>query len=272
MNKKRAQKLSFVVPLASKAASGNWSRSCQLLEMGLRSFLALPLENTEIFVVGHDVPSQCGLIDHQRVKFVTADCSGPDLNLKADDLIRAKAEDKGKKVELGTKMAHASGSEWVMFCDADDLVSNKLPQNCNFESTDAIVLGIGWQWSFGASNMVRRANFDRICGTSALMRLTKKNFPMWIGGSCYRVAEQGHNVRVNALKEAGAVVQMLRRPLAVYTVNNGSNYYYDPQEGVNDPIVRRILRFAKRRINTYRLTESLRDEFAIPGQIGSSSL
>jgi hypothetical protein len=264
MSKKRAQKLSFVVPLASEAASGDWSRSCQLLEMGLRSFLALPLENAEVFVVGHDIPSQCGLIDHQRIKFVPADFSGPDLSLKGDDLIRAKADDKGKKVELGTKMAHVSGSEWVMFCDADDLVSNKLPEACDFESADAIVLNAGWRWRYGSHELTRLSNFHRICGTSMLIKLTQRNFPCWLGSGSDPVAERGHNVRAEALKSAGAVVQVLKQPLAVYVVENGCNYYYDPRTPARGGALRNLLKAAKARISTRRVSDELRREFSVP--------
>jgi hypothetical protein len=264
MTNRRALKLSFVVPLASEAASGNWSRSCELLEMGLRCLLALPFERSDIIIVGHDEPSECVLLDNPQVEFVAAEFSAPDMTLKADELIQSKAEDKGKKIELGTKAAHASGSDWVMFCDADDLVSNKLPQECNFESADAIVLNTGWKWRYGSQELTRCGNFHRICGTSMLVRLTKRNFPSWLGSGSDTVAERGHNVRAEALQNAGSVVQTLNRPLAVYVVDNGCNYYHNPHMSVCGSPLRRLLRAAKTRINSRRVTAELRSEFSLP--------
>lgn len=264
MTKKRAQKLSFVVPFASKAASGNWSRSCQLLEMGLQALLAIPLDESDISVVGHDLPSACGLIDGRRVKFVEVDFEAPDLTLRGDDLIQAKAKDKGRKVELGTKMVHASGADWVMFCDADDLVSRSLPEVCDFETADAIVLDAGWRWRYGAKELTRCSNFHRVCGTSMLIRLTQRNFPCWLGSGSEAVAESGHNVRADALQKAGAVVQRLKRPLAVYVVENGCNYYYDAQTASRGGLLRTVLRGLKERINTRPLSSALSNEFGLP--------
>lgn len=264
MIKKHPPRLSFVVPLAAEAASGNWGRSCQLLEMGLRSLLALPLDKADIKVVGHDFPSACSLINDRRVQFFPVDFEPPDSALKGEDLIQAKAKDKGKKVELGTKIAHASEAEWVMFCDADDLVSRKLPEVCNFETADAVVLDTGWRWRYGTKVLTRCRNFHRVCGTSMLIRLTQRNFPCWLGGGCNPVAELGHNARAEALQKAGAVVQILKRPLAVYVVENGCNYYYHSQTAAFGDLLQNVLRGFKNRINTCRISDALSSEFSLP--------
>lgn len=264
MKDARNPKLTFVVPLASESAVGDWQKTSRMLEYSLQSLLAVPFDDADVLVVGHELPPALAARRIDRVKFVRVDFDPPALTHVADADIQAKAQDKGRKVELGTKLACANGSEWVMYCDADDFVSSNLSHECSFSSSDAIVFGMGWQWSFGSRRMTRRSNFYRICGTSSLLRLTKRNFPVWLGGASNRVAEQGHNVRVRALKEAGAVVQMVRRPLAVYAVDNGSNYYYNPLEGRNDPLPRRVFRAVKRYANTYRITEKLRLEFSMP--------
>lgn len=256
--------LTFVVPLASRTVVRDWETSCRLLENSIQSLLSVPLANADVLVVGHEPPPGSAAIANSRVKFVAVDFAPPALTLVRDSDIQAKAKDKGGKVELGTKLAYSNGSEWVMYCDADDLVSRSLPEVCDFETADAIVLDTGWRWRYGAKELTRCSNFHRICGTSMLIRLTQRNFPCWLGSGSEAVAELGHNVRADALQKAGAVVQRLRRPLAVYVVENGCNYYYDAQTASRGGLLRTSLRGLKERINTRPLSSALSDEFGLP--------
>lgn len=111
--------LTMLTTFRAKALAANWQHHCTLLDRAIGSMLA----NTgdfQVIVVCHDLPD----ISHhdQRLRFVQVDIPIPcKLNYEM-------CVDKVVKLSIGIRKAQEDGCDYIMFSDADDLVSNRVSE------------------------------------------------------------------------------------------------------------------------------------------------
>ena len=176
------------------------------------------------------------------------------------------------KVRKGVQEAFKRGSEWVMFVDADDLVSARLAEFCDLQNHDAICFGNGYSWEIGSNFLLRIPLFHQVCGTSWLCRLSPRFFPIWLGKGQYRICDQSHSTRLAALVKDHARIQTIEDPMAIYRVGHLSNTGHGKFLGTNFANLSHPLnlarQLAKRIIRGKRLTVSLRQEFSLPNKGG----
>ena len=59
--------------------------------------------------------------------------------------------DCGLKRMYGVRDSFARGRQWVLFMDADDLISSRLHRMADLEHHDAVVFGMGYSWIMGSA-------------------------------------------------------------------------------------------------------------------------
>jgi hypothetical protein len=206
-----------IIPFVSRQVSRNWRVSCQLLQETIASILALPEDFIDVTVVGHDQPEFLATL--KRVRWVTVDYPPPDIENN-----EAKHGDSGFKRMFGVRDAFARRRQWVLFMDADDLVSSRLHRVVDLEHHDAVVFDAGYFWVTGRSWLQRMPKFHKACGSSLLIRLSRENFPCWLGGTEKRLGDANHNDVADAFAAAAARVQILREPMAIYRGAPGNEH------------------------------------------------
>jgi hypothetical protein len=278
-----AMLIAFCTSFRAKALSHNWAYHSWLLERVVVSMLAQKGVEVRVVIGGHDEPESAVLRD-PRVKFLSLPVEKPQRNF--DDM----AVDKVLKLSAGVRWAQTQGCEYVVFNDADDLVSNRIG-----EHVAAHAGAVGWYnaaqyfYTYGGALTRLQRIADPASGPCAVVRTELLSFqaPPFHGRWADLVAGGGeqtyldllarHGVEVCTLAAAGLghyrrLMAMEGRPLAPLPFA-GNVVINHPDSmsttgGVHGyrPISRyRFVRRAIGWIPTLRLaTRALRHEFQVP--------
>jgi hypothetical protein len=264
--------LTFILSMRARALSRNWDHHTWLLERTLDSILAQTDPRFNAVVVCHDIPD-IPQADQPNVEMLTVDFPVPDRNNDAMCI------DKILKVSRGVEWAQAHGSEYVMFVDADDLVSRRLSAWVAANSG-----GNGWFFRSGYAHcygdpwMRTQTPHHLICGTGAIVRADLLRFAkvdFCHGRVVNTLAAAGIGNYLSHLAEQGSPIEPLPFPGAIYVLHDdstsevpgGSGYRLN---GTRDtrPIWRRTLSWGKRTVNTLSrtrpVTSRVRREFSVP--------
>jgi hypothetical protein len=110
--------IGIVTALRAKALAHDWDHHVWLLARTLDSILA-NTGNFRIFVACHDVPT-IKHVQHPLIHFLSI--TAPIPTRSNDDM----CVDKAIKLSAGSECAIRRGCNYIMFTDADDLVSNRV--------------------------------------------------------------------------------------------------------------------------------------------------
>lgn len=111
--------IAFVTALRARALANDWNYHVWLLERTVGSMLAQTGSSVAVVIGCHDVPDTA-LTRDARVHFIQTTIPHPERSF--DDM----SVDKVIKHSLGAAWAVDQGCEYVIFNDADDLVSNRI--------------------------------------------------------------------------------------------------------------------------------------------------
>lgn len=111
--------LVFITSLRARVLAKDWDYHVWMLDRTLHSVLAQNAGSMRAVVACHDLPESAFLKD-PRVHFLPVGFSPPERNF--DDM----CADKVLKLSVGAQWAVDQGCDYVMFGDADDLVSNRI--------------------------------------------------------------------------------------------------------------------------------------------------
>ena len=112
--------IAFATSLRARAlAANNWDHHLWLLDRVIDSMLAQTAGEVKVVVACHEVPETRYATD-ARVHFLAVDASVPQRN--NDDMVA----DKVIKLSAAARWAQSAGCEYVVFNDADDLVTNRI--------------------------------------------------------------------------------------------------------------------------------------------------
>jgi len=111
--------IAFCTSLRARALSNDWAYHAWLLEVTAASMLAQTRGDICVVVGCHDIPDS-PLASNPRVRFVPVSVAEPQ---KTND---AMIGDKVLKLSAGARWAIANGCNYIVFNDADDLVSNRI--------------------------------------------------------------------------------------------------------------------------------------------------
>lgn len=109
----------MITSFRARALARDWEHHVWLLERVIESMLGQKEHEVVVVVACHDIPESC-YAQHPRVHFLPVEFPPPERN--NDDM----CVDKVLKLSAGAAWAVAQGCGYVMFNDADDLVSNRI--------------------------------------------------------------------------------------------------------------------------------------------------
>jgi len=264
--------LTFIVSMRARALSKNWAHHTSLLERTVDAILAQTHPDFEVVIVCHDVPGirQAG---HPKVHMLPVDIPIPQRT--NDDM----CVDKVLKLSKGLEWAIPRRSDYVMFVDADDLVSRRLSEFvAAHDGENGWYFHSGYVHTYGDAWVRTHAPHHLICGTGAivktsLMRFEKSEFCR--GEVANTLANAGIDYYLPHLEAQGAPIRPLPFPGAVYILHPDSTSEVAGGTGYRlggtfapRPLWKRVLGPVKRAaltLPTLRpITPALRREFTIP--------
>lgn len=205
--------LTFVTSLRAKALAIDWPYHVRLLERTVDSFLGQTDPDVRVVIVCHDVPEVRQRSD-SRIHLIQVDIPHPVKTF--DDLIR----DKVIKVSRGARWAIDAGSKYVMYADADDLVSRRLSEFvCRSKGPPGWYFETGYAYQYGRPWIRRTRRQHLLHGTCAIFRADVLSFGPradYRGEYVNIEAAEGHTEFVSLMARAGAPLQQLPFPGSIY--------------------------------------------------------
>lgn len=208
----------FGIPLISRKAARDWSRVIHQFSATLESLRRQTSEGFRIVVAGTEEP---------ELRAPLAGCFDflhcPDL---AGDDRPSKLRDHWNKRLTLAKRARELGGGYLMFVDADDLVSRRLvafleenPHPSGYLVTEGYVFDAmsGEIAPYPFSGYEHHYPFDRICGTSAIVRFSADELPSNESETSLfsRICKKGHtHVRRCAFDEGRPLARLPFRGVA----------------------------------------------------------
>lgn len=259
--------LAFVTSLRARALAKDWIHITWLLERCLDSVLAQSSPSFRVYVACHERP-EAKQANDPRLRFISMDLPIPKRTFE-DMLI-----DKVLKISKGAEVAVKDGCDFLMYFDADDLVSRRL---CSFvhdtpQSPDGWYFQKGYAYRHGARWLHRQQNHHMLCGTCNIVRSEALEFETqgyYRGERVERLAAAGHNKLIENLQSKGRVAQPLPFPGSVYIQHGDSTVTVQDHASAPDakPTWRRLAGSIKHTLRealrSRPLTEALRSEFSI---------
>jgi hypothetical protein len=185
--------------------------------------------------------------------------------------------DKVLKVSRGAEAALADGCDFLMYVDADDLVSHELCAFVHETKTDANTTGWyldqGYTYRYGSRWLRRQDQHHLFCGTCNIVRadqLRFENQTAYRGGRVEILAAAGHNRFAEILGQAGRVMRPVPFPGSIYILHGESTVLVQSeiQRAKERPKLRQVISHWKRRLIQFSkfrlLTSRLRAEFSVP--------
>ncbi|MFW6026017.1 MAG: glycosyltransferase family 2 protein [Candidatus Woesearchaeota archaeon] len=250
--------LCFITALKSKKVCKNWDRVQELFQSSLYSAYNQIDPDFKIIVVCHEKPKLKKEYDN-RVEFIQVDFSPPPY------IHKEMIKDKYKKLTKGMIRARELNPDFIMFKDADDLVSRRLSKYANnHKSENGWIIKKGYKWYYGRKWVYYSNKYD--CGTNAIINSKCIKFPK--DSSKKSVSEcivltHGHPIIEKGMKEQGTPLKLLPFAGGVHVLGYGDNSQ-DLDTGVDKPWKgwRYFLR-SLRNGYYWPLTENIKEEFSL---------
>lgn len=207
--------LRFAIPLRSQQVSNDWARVCGLLEATVRS--ALSNGDVEVIVACHEIPPVLTASD-PRVSFLQAETPIP-----ADP--GQQMLDKGHKRNLAIDEVLRRGGGYMMLLDSDDLVSRQIAGYVQkHDNRVGYLARTGYVYDAGRERLRVEPNFDRICGSSAIVYVDKADQTEPEAEPLAALRHLPHGAFRDQWKRDGRPIESLPFPAAMAIKNNGENH------------------------------------------------
>jgi hypothetical protein len=209
--------LTFVVPLKSPLASGNWRLVSALANRCLKSLASQTDPGYRILLVCNEPPDN--LERHANLTVLT-------LSLPTPGNAQEGMFDKWRKVREGLIHAREFAPCFVMVVDADDCVSRRLAAFVNRRPTaHGWFVETGYCHDEGTRWVFCRAEFHRLCGTSSIVLCHKHDLPDPAApkSGCL-LLDYGHSRIVDHMEKEGRPLEPLPFPAVVYITGTGENH------------------------------------------------
>jgi len=204
----------FITALKSKAVSKDWARVCELFESALRSANQQTDPDFRIIVVCHEKPDVRGTYD-DRVQFVSVGFPPP-----PPTEMKLLMLDKWKKLAVGVREAERFKPDFIMFQDADDLVSRRIVAHAHANrSANGFVIRRGYEWVYGKSWITLQNELH--CGTDSIVNTRLFEYPKDLAQETVErclILRYGHTQIEQECARRGAPLLLLPFRGAIYTV------------------------------------------------------
>ncbi len=163
--------LTFIIPVRHQDNARDWSALGANLAQTAASIANQTIDDWRGIVVANehaDLPDLPERFDVERVTFPPNDLherNGAD----EEDFYEAFRFDKGRRVLKG--MLRARDSRYFMIVDDDDFVSGKIAEHVSAHpSANGWKIDQGYIWNDGGKLLLEHDDFNRLCGTSLIIR------------------------------------------------------------------------------------------------------
>jgi len=243
--------IAVIVPVMAPEVANDWAYVQSCLNRTLGSILANSYV-TRIHVICQSRPDD--MIEDDRIEFLKSENAIP----KQGDR-DARMNDKGSKLLQGMRVASNDHPNYVMFVDADDIISRSL-FDCvvNEPGYDAYCINRGYEWFEGAQTMMEIPHFHKYCGSTFILKFSKDIFPNWLGdrSQASRVADQSHTGIEQSLRDQQFKIKYINSPLVIY-VSGGADQYRSRGKRLR----RRLLDFLSSPLRKRKINQQMRHEF-----------
>ncbi len=203
--------ITFIIPLVSKAHCADWDEVMTCFRNTLASIASQSRPDYRILVVCNESPDIC--LDPDRTTILNTNISLKNNNLGSRSL------DKERKMHAGLLHVRSARSGYVMFLDADDLISRHVVEFVDRNPDyDAFIVDRGYvyekdvDWAFPVNRFYLR------CGSSYIFRYRESDTPdspQFKLGAHWMI--RAHNKRViSRLEQHGYRYTFFPFPAAVY--------------------------------------------------------
>lgn len=159
--------LHFVVPLKSRQVCHDWDHIQGLLELTLFTLLRQSDPRFRVSLICHELPELPGFI-RDAIDLIEVDYAAPALGMSRE----IRRRDKVLKQTVGLQRAINVGSTYVMYVDADDLVSRDMTRLVHdLEPAHVLLLKRGYVLDQNSGLMWEVDRFNSLCGSSAVFKV-----------------------------------------------------------------------------------------------------
>ena len=267
MSERCNPKVAFLIPLRAQSTTRNWPRVEQLLRDTITSVTNSLDSRYQIIIAGHEPPAFD--TTDSRVEFHAMDFPPPhrdSLHLPDEDRIYQWHSDKGRKLLYALDVARGGGYSYFMPLDADDFISSRLVGYCLEEDhPNGYFIDHGYRLNNGNSTwMYSRRRFYQECGSSCVLRTSIAPFPEQMDLSLefddYFIRRYVVHAYIPSCMEGmGFPLQPLPFHAGIYQFHE-ENIFANSCRSPSGAL-RSLARWV---VRGCRVTQALRDEFAIP--------
>lgn len=253
-------KFSFILPLRSRETTDNWDRISYDCINTINSILQQTNNDFDVYLVCNQKPDNLT-------------CHNSQLNIIIDDfpIPRSYSEmhqDQIRKIKKAlVKIGSEDQEKFIMRVDADDFVSKHI---VNFVKQHPHTNGFYFPWGYffqqKLNYIMLQPNFYLYCGTSAIVKFTKEDFPKSedvLDNSWLKTFWQ-HQGIVSHMKNTGREMEKLPFPGAVRQCGTGENI---SKADIKTKPQRSLKKIAQNFILRRKLSKKLIEEFGIPEEM-----
>jgi hypothetical protein len=209
----------FGIPLRSRQTARDWDQVSHLFEATLNSVLAQSDPDFSVIVACHERPTAIGFTDP---RVVTIELPPRPIVGSAEQM-----KDKGlKHMCIGAALRRMGGG-FLMFVDADDLVSNRIVAYVRrHPDPHGYIVDAGYEYDC-ATGLVRMApRFDRLCGSCAVFNYALTDLPETPHSTapCRFTSFSNHSHWRDIANTQGRPLAPLPFRAVVFVRNNGENH------------------------------------------------
>lgn len=171
----------FITSLRHPDTANSYARVESLLDRTLNSVCNQTSRNFRVIVVCNQIPNLSSI--PPEVEFVKVDFPPPS-HLKGSKVNAvARAKDKGSKYVVGLLHASKYNAEYIMFFDADDLLSNRIVDYVESNSGNSgWYINKGYVYGDGGYLIKPKKQFHKWNGSSHIIRFELFNLPFELLG------------------------------------------------------------------------------------------
>lgn len=225
--------LTFIIPVRHQKNARDWNESKNRLAQTIHSISRQTDPNWQAIIVantGAELPELPAGISVERVTFAPNLIHERQRGKTVEQFLDAFRLDKGKRVLAG--MLASRTSKYFMIVDDDDFISNRVVAHVASQPmAHGWKIESGYIWDSGGRLLLQTNEFNRLCGTSLIIRSDLYGLPedadgastQWIMdmlGSHRRIAQ--------LLAEAGTPLAILPFRGAVYRVASKGSHSGTP--------------------------------------------
>lgn len=246
----------FLIPLRGRQTATSWPQVCELLRGTLQSMLNQTDPDFQIIIAGHEPPDLGDIVD-PRVSFFSVDIPQPATR-------EQQMADKGFKVRALAAAVRERGGGYVMYVDADDLVSERVVA---FVRGDDNRIGYlaeqGYLLNGKTGTFKVLSNFNMLCGSCAIFHLAPEDLPRSADDPVRYVMDDyaGHKTLKATAAAKGRPLEPLPFPAVIYRTGHGENWSLHRGGRLRPPPG--VLRLANALIPGRGMPRAVRDEFAL---------